>query len=64
MSGTRSSRRSGLIEDRRSAKSDDDISFPGRRASRHANGDQRVVRLPETVVTKFLTESGRSLRCQ
>ena len=64
MSGTHSGRRSGLIEDHRSAKSDDDTSFPGRRASRHLKGGQRVVRLPETVVTKFLIESGKSLRCQ
>jgi hypothetical protein len=27
-------------------------------------GSQRENRLPETVVTKFLIESGRSLKCQ
>jgi hypothetical protein len=38
-------------------------SFQGRARSDDQR-DQRENKLPETVVTKFLIESGRSLKCQ
>ena len=35
-----------------------------REQAQKKGGDQRENKLPETVVTKFLIESGRSLKCQ
>jgi hypothetical protein len=64
MSGTHAGRRSGSIETVVPRRATTTPASRGAARADISKGGQRVVRLPETVVTKFLIESGRSLKCQ